>query len=139
MEPAESSSDSPRVFTREKWFVQLGMAARGITCCSKCGISGRILIQVSAFKLPAYGLCGSYSNKLDRTIMSGRCGSYHLAARRSDLRLDIPRSPIEREMRLLRSEPQHPLAWIRRPRDWRRRLRPCDCWRAWHTSARGRG
>ena len=68
-----------------------------------------------------------------------QCGSYHLAARRSDLRLDTPRFPIEREMRLLRSELQHPLAWIRRPRDWRLRLRPCDCWRAWHTSVRGRG
>jgi hypothetical protein len=42
MEQAESSSDSPRVFTREKWFVQLGMAACGIACCSKCGTSGRI-------------------------------------------------------------------------------------------------
>src|SRR5882762_809578 len=40
MEQAESNPDSPRVFTREKWFVQLGMAACGIACCSKCGISG---------------------------------------------------------------------------------------------------
>src|SRR5229473_1187726 len=37
MAKAESSSDSPRVFTREKWSVQLGTAARGIACCSKCG------------------------------------------------------------------------------------------------------
>jgi aryl-alcohol dehydrogenase-like predicted oxidoreductase len=35
MEQAESSSDFPRVFTTEKWFVQLGMPARGIACCSK--------------------------------------------------------------------------------------------------------
>src|SRR5258705_113602 len=53
MEQAESNLDSPRVFTTEKWFVQLGMAARGIACCSKCGTSGRIAIQVPAFKLPA--------------------------------------------------------------------------------------
>jgi len=52
MEQAKSNSDSPRVFTREKWFVQLGMAARGIACCSKCGTSGRIVMQVQAFKLP---------------------------------------------------------------------------------------
>ena len=59
MEQAESSSDSPRVFTTEKWFVQLGMAGRGIACCSKCGTSGRIVIQMPAFKLPVYGLPGS--------------------------------------------------------------------------------
>src|SRR5580700_6137073 len=52
MEQAESSSNSPRVFTREKWFVQLGMAARGIACCSKCGTSGRIVMQAPAFELP---------------------------------------------------------------------------------------
>src|SRR5437660_11891065 len=52
MEQAKSNSDSPRVFTREKWFVQLGMAARGIACCSKCGTSGGIVMQVQAFKLP---------------------------------------------------------------------------------------
>src|SRR5260370_33584875 len=44
MEQAESNPDSLRVFTTEKWFVQLGMAARGIACCSKCGTSGRILL-----------------------------------------------------------------------------------------------
>ena len=43
----------PRVFTSEKWFVQLGMAARGIAWCSKCDTSGRIVMQVPAFKLPA--------------------------------------------------------------------------------------
>ena len=48
MDQAESSSDSPRVFTREKWFVQLGSAARGIACCSKCGTSGRIVMQAAA-------------------------------------------------------------------------------------------
>src|SRR5229473_2200774 len=53
MEQAESNLDSLRVFTTEKWFVQLGMAARGIACCSKCGTSGRIVMQVPAFKLPA--------------------------------------------------------------------------------------
>src|SRR5258708_22136404 len=37
MEQAESNLDSLRVSTTEKWFVQLGMAARGIACCSKCG------------------------------------------------------------------------------------------------------
>jgi hypothetical protein len=36
MEQAESNLDSLRVFKTEKWFVQLGMAARGIACCSKC-------------------------------------------------------------------------------------------------------
>jgi hypothetical protein len=53
MEQAESNLDSLRVFTTEKWFVQLGMAARGIACCFKSGTSGRIAMQVSAFKLPA--------------------------------------------------------------------------------------
>ena len=53
MEQAESNLDSLRVFTTEKWFVKLGMAARGIACCSKCGSSGRIVRQVPAFKLPA--------------------------------------------------------------------------------------
>src|SRR6267378_908612 len=53
MEQAESNMDSLRVFTREKWFVQLGMAARGIACCSKCGTSSRIVMQVPAFKLTA--------------------------------------------------------------------------------------
>jgi hypothetical protein len=28
----------------------------------------------------------------------------------------------------LEGELRPPLAWIRRPRDWRRRLRPCGCW-----------
>src|SRR6266550_1850600 len=37
MEQAESNPDSLRVFTTERWFVQSGMAARGIACCSKCG------------------------------------------------------------------------------------------------------
>src|SRR6267378_593600 len=53
MEQAESNLDSLRVFTTEKWFVQLGMAARGIACSSKCGTSGRRVMQVPAFKLPA--------------------------------------------------------------------------------------
>jgi hypothetical protein len=52
MEQAESDSDSLRVFTREKWSVQLDMAACGIACCSKCGTSGRMM-QVPGFKLPA--------------------------------------------------------------------------------------
>src|ERR1700719_4231876 len=43
MEQAESNPDSLRVFTREKWFVQSGMAARGVACCSKCGTSGTIV------------------------------------------------------------------------------------------------
>src|SRR6267154_1096432 len=38
MEQAESNPDSLRVFTTERWFVQLGMAARGIACCSKCDL-----------------------------------------------------------------------------------------------------
>jgi len=50
---SQSSSDSPRVFTREKWFVQSGMAARGTACCSKCGTSDRIAVREHAFKLPA--------------------------------------------------------------------------------------
>src|SRR5260370_1135186 len=37
MEQAESNLDSLRVFTTEKWFVQLDMAAAWIACCSKCG------------------------------------------------------------------------------------------------------
>src|SRR5882762_1434653 len=46
MEQAESNLDSLRVFTTKKWFVQLGMAARGIACCSKCDAAGRIATQV---------------------------------------------------------------------------------------------
>src|ERR1700731_4381149 len=42
MEQAESNSDSPRVFTRGKWFVQLGMAARGIASWSSATLPGRI-------------------------------------------------------------------------------------------------
>ncbi len=53
MEQAESNLDSLRVFTTEKWFVQLGMAARGIACCSKCGEIWLLGRQVPAFKLPA--------------------------------------------------------------------------------------
>src|SRR5258708_25161437 len=53
MEQAESNPDSLRIFTTERWFVQLDMAARGIACCSKLGTSGRIAMQVAAFKLPA--------------------------------------------------------------------------------------
>jgi hypothetical protein len=44
MEQAESNPDSLRVFTTEKWFVQLGMAARGIVCSSKCGTSGKMRV-----------------------------------------------------------------------------------------------
>src|SRR5271155_2462265 len=50
MEPAESSSDSRRVFTRKKGFVQLGMAGPGIACCSKSGTLARIVMQAPAFK-----------------------------------------------------------------------------------------
>jgi len=46
----------------------------------------------------------------------------------------IAGSPTERGLRLLRSELQPPLAWRRRPRGWRPRLRPCDCWLVWHTT-----
>src|SRR5258705_6061734 len=53
MEQAESNPDSLRIFTTERWFVQLDMAARGIACCSKLGTSGRITMQVAEFKLPA--------------------------------------------------------------------------------------
>src|ERR1700724_3078482 len=63
MEQAESNPDSLRVFTRERWFVQLGMGARGIACCSKCGTSGKIVMQMSAFKLPA---CSRVTLALDR-------------------------------------------------------------------------
>src|SRR6266436_6720796 len=33
MKQAKSNSDSPRVFTREKWFVEPGMAAYGTASC----------------------------------------------------------------------------------------------------------
>jgi hypothetical protein len=42
MEQAESNPDSLRVFTTERWFVQLDMAARGIACRSRASVSGRI-------------------------------------------------------------------------------------------------
>jgi hypothetical protein len=61
MEQAESNLDSLSVFTTEKWFVQLGMAARGIACISKRGTSGGIPMQVPAFKLPACSRVTSYS------------------------------------------------------------------------------
>lgn len=41
-----------RVFTTEKWFVQLGMAARGIACCSKCGTPGRIVMRCRRLSVP---------------------------------------------------------------------------------------
>src|ERR1700730_3054687 len=40
---------------------------------------------------------------------------------------------------LLRSEPQLPSAWKRRPRDWRLRLRPLGCWLVPRTTVRGPG
>ena len=40
MEQAESNTDPPRVFTRKKWFVQLGMAECGIDSCSSATVSG---------------------------------------------------------------------------------------------------
>jgi hypothetical protein len=40
-EQAESNPDSRRVFTTEKWSVQLDTAAREIACCSKCSPSGK--------------------------------------------------------------------------------------------------
>src|SRR5882762_11480133 len=72
MEQAESSSDSPRVFTREKWFVQLDMAARGIACCSKCGTSGRIVIHVQAFQRPACSRVTGYSELTAKEIRNLR-------------------------------------------------------------------
>jgi len=42
-----------RVLTTKKWFVQSDMAACGIASCSKRGTSGRIVMQVPAFKRPA--------------------------------------------------------------------------------------
>src|SRR6266566_5034330 len=69
MEQAESNLDSLRVFTTEKWFVQLGMAARGIACCSKCGTSGRIVIQVPAFKLPACSRVTAHSETMGLVVL----------------------------------------------------------------------
>src|ERR1700680_5082642 len=42
MEQAESNPDSLRVFTTERWFVQLGMAACGNASWSSARVSGRI-------------------------------------------------------------------------------------------------
>src|ERR1700746_1233172 len=61
MEQAESNPDSLRVFATGKWFVPLGMAARGMACSSKCAIAGRIAMQVPAFKLPACSRVTDYS------------------------------------------------------------------------------
>src|ERR1700681_3040655 len=99
MEQAESSSDSPRVFTREKWFVQLGMAARGIACCSKCGTSGRIVIQVPAFKPPACSRVTGYSEVMDFSVEHGY----------SYLRI-LRRRPIDIEM-LTAIKLLHTLIW----------------------------
>src|ERR1700686_2080842 len=71
MEQAESNPDSLRVFTTEKWFVQLGMAARGIACCSKCGASGKIAMQAPAFELPA---CSRVRGHPQVTHQSAHCG-----------------------------------------------------------------
>src|SRR6266404_4077299 len=80
MEQAESNLDSLRVFTTEKWFVQLGMAARGIACCSKCDPSGGIVMQVPAFELPA---CPQVTGKPE--VVSSSVGSVprnaHLVSR----------------------------------------------------------
>ena len=73
MEQAESNLNSRRVFTREKWSVQLGMGARGIACCSKCDLSGRIVMQVPALKLrllPSDAICVSQCEKPEPSIGS---------------------------------------------------------------------
>jgi hypothetical protein len=61
MEQAESNLDSLRVFTTEKWFVQLGMAVRGIACCSKYGTAGRIAMQ-----MPVRLIIGVDANEAER-------------------------------------------------------------------------
>ena len=48
------------------------MAARGIACRSKCGTSGRIVMQVPAFKLPAYSRVTGYSELTAREIRNLR-------------------------------------------------------------------
>ena len=65
--------------------------------------------------------------------------SHQLGARTSGLIIYIASPSTERAMRLLQSGPQPPLAWIRRPRDSRLRLRPCDSSLVRRTSVRGRG
>jgi hypothetical protein len=46
MEQAESNPDSPRVFTRKKRFVKLGMAARGIASRFRAEIKCRQTIYI---------------------------------------------------------------------------------------------
>jgi len=72
MEQAESNPDSLRVFTTERWFVQLGMVALGIACCSKCDTSCRTVMQVPAFKLPAYSRVTGYSELTAKEIRNLR-------------------------------------------------------------------
>src|SRR5580700_312707 len=75
MEQAESNPDSLRVFTTERWFVQLGMAARGIACCFKCGeiwLLGR-QVMANEIKLSVNGTaCRKSSRPKYGTIPSER-------------------------------------------------------------------
>ncbi len=72
MEQAESNLDSLRVFTTEKWFVQLGMAARGIACCSSATVSGWVSMQaiITAFQRSACSRLTGYPETMVPTISS---------------------------------------------------------------------
>ena len=48
-------------------------------------------------------------------------------------------SSPRRAMQPLRSAPQFPSAWKRKPSGWRPELRPCGCWLVRHTTVRGPG
>jgi len=52
MEQAESNPDSLRIFTDREMVRAIRYGGTWIACCSKLGTSGRIAMQVAAFKLP---------------------------------------------------------------------------------------
>src|SRR5580692_7535240 len=67
------------------------MAARGIACCSKCGTSGRITIQVPAFQhfvlVPTPGSCGfhPFPHGMNLNFKAGTClNSLNFASVHSD-------------------------------------------------------
>src|SRR5258708_37291146 len=90
MQQPESNPDSLGVFTTEKWLVQLGMAARGIACCSKCGTSGRIAIQVPAFKLPACSRVTAHSSITSWPPAEISVKIHHRLFRQSKTASDVP-------------------------------------------------
>jgi len=73
MEQAESNPDSPRVFTTEKWFVQLGMAAHGIACWSSVEIQWQGTKRMRRFELLRRTGCESWIDFRSATSYASWC------------------------------------------------------------------